>query len=134
MLATLYRYKRTETETIGVLFADGRQYFILEPPWKDNQRNISCIPAGTYKCVFMKRSSSGKYKNIYWVQDVPNRTAILIHAGNTHDHTRGCLIPGKRTGKLAGKNAVLNSRSALMDLRNIFGKSFTLEVIDGMVS
>ena len=29
------------------------------------------------------------------LQDVPNFTYILIHAGNTDEHTSGCLIVGE---------------------------------------
>ena len=40
----------TEESTIGKLFLNGETFCdTLELPWKDNQRSISCIPAGEYK-------------------------------------------------------------------------------------
>lgn len=100
----------------GTLFLADSQFQVLERPWKNNMPNRSCIPAGTFKAGFLTRSTSGKYRNIFWLKDVPGRSGILIHNGNIVDHSRGCLIIGKRRGALAGKPAVLNSRTALLEL------------------
>lgn len=88
----------------------------MEPPWKDNKQNISCIPPGEYEFVFMPKSSSGRYRNCYHIKGVPGRSEILIHGGNTVANTRGCILPGKRIGRLAGEMAVLNSKSALSEI------------------
>ena len=43
----LIRDTFTEESTIGRLFINGELFCdTLENPWKDNQRNISCIPDG----------------------------------------------------------------------------------------
>lgn len=102
--------------TLGSFYLDGEHFHILERPWRNNTRNESCIPAGSYKAQFLPRSTSGKYRNVFWLKDVPGRSGILIHSGNLVNHTRGCLIIGKRRGTLAGKPAVLNSRTALLEL------------------
>lgn len=128
----LVRFRQSQTETIGILAAGGHLFYILEPLWRGNQRNVSCIPPGKYRCVFMSRSASGKYKNCYHVQDVPDRTGVLIHAGNVADHTRGCLLPGLKLGKLDNKNAVLSSRKALDKIVQLMGDEFELEIIDGV--
>ena len=45
----LIRDTFTEESTIGRLFINGELFCdTLENPWKDNQRNISCIPKGEY--------------------------------------------------------------------------------------
>lgn len=131
--ARLLRYRRTYRETFGVFLCDGASFYILEPSWRDNKRNISCIPAGTYRVKYMHRSASGKYRRCYHVQGVPDRSGILIHCGNTYKHTRGCMLPGRRVGLLAGNNAVLNSRSALTEMVKLMGNEFELEVVDGLV-
>lgn len=51
----------------------------LELPWLDNERSISCIPAGTYDC---ERIQHPKYGHCWLVKNVPSRTGILIHTGN----------------------------------------------------
>jgi Family of unknown function (DUF5675) len=116
----------------GALIVGGEMFSVLEPPWKNNKSNISCIPSGKYVCNFMRRSSSGKYKNVYHIQHVGGRFGILIHNGNIVSHTRGCLIIGKRKGWLANRRAVLNSRTALGELADIIGeKPFKLIIVGG---
>ena len=64
----------------------------------------TCIPEGTYDIKFRKTGGFDskyreRYKNAHYgmlhLQDVPNFTYILIHAGNTDEHTSGCLIVGE---------------------------------------
>jgi hypothetical protein len=121
----------------GTLYAKDKTFQILERPWKNNTRNESCIPetgdiSKPYRAVFLSRSASGRYKNIYHIQNVPNRGGILIHQGNVVDHTRGCLIIGKKRGNLAGKLAVLNSRTALNEFVLLMEeKPFELIIVGG---
>jgi hypothetical protein len=64
-----------------------------ELPWRDNQRNVSCIPPGRYE---VKRRWSLKYKSHWILKNVPNRSYILIHVGNFMDDTQGCILVGDR--------------------------------------
>lgn len=112
------------------LVANGELFHLIERPWLNNRQNISCIPCGVYRVDYMARSSSGKYKGVYWVRDVPGRSGILIHNGNIVAHSYGCLIVGMRRGTLAGQAAVLNSRSALSSLVDVMGRhSFELHIV-----
>ena len=61
------------------------------------------IPEGTYKLDLRKtggyhRKYSKRFKNIHigmlHVLDVPGFDYILIHCGNTDEHTAGCLLVG----------------------------------------
>tara|TARA_R100001530_G_scaffold100439_2_gene69815 strand:+ start:778 stop:1191 length:414 start_codon:yes stop_codon:yes gene_type:complete len=61
------------------------------------------VPAGTYNITlrteggFNKKYSKrfpGIHKGMLWVRDVPNFEYILIHCGNTDDHSAGCLLVG----------------------------------------
>ncbi len=94
---------------------------ILERPWVFNKPFESCAPPGTYIC---KRYVSKKYplEALAWiVKDVPGRTNMLIHAGNTVKDSKGCTLPGISYGELEGEPAVLNSREALRRLNQITG-------------
>ena len=112
---TLFRMKRSDQGTRGMLVAEGFSCHTLELPWRENARSISCIPAGEYP---VEIRISPKYGKIYWVKDVPDRTFILIHSGNWagdtskgyKSHVNGCILLGKERGLLAGQWAVLNSR------------------------
>lgn len=107
---------------------DGQEFCTLEPPWLDNRRNVSCIPAGEYRCEFLAKSASGKYKDVFHLQDVPGRSGILIHNGNLVSHTKGCILLGMRHGRLAGQRAVLNSRAAMSQLGE-YKQSFELVIV-----
>ena len=114
----------------SILFAKGKIFYTLERPWLNNAQNISCIPAGIYSVVFLKRSASGKYRNIYWVQNVSGRIGILEHNGNLVVHTKGCILIGKRRGTLLNQPAVLNSRTALSEFVNLMDEQpFNLHII-----
>lgn len=87
------------TATPGILLTEvGLLALTLELPWKDNQRNISCIPLGNYRCVMVKnRTTNGGMgiKTTFEVIAVPDRDGILFHIGNTVKDTEGCILLGK---------------------------------------
>ena len=118
--------------TFGVLF-DGDIPFCLtlEREWKDNEKNISCIPRGSYLC---KRVQSPKFGDTFEVCDVPGRSHILFHRGNIEDDTHGCLVTGEEYGKYKDKVAVLSSGRAFKEFKkrteNL--EYFKLEITDGI--
>tara|TARA_R100001224_G_scaffold15250_1_gene7592 strand:- start:5984 stop:6490 length:507 start_codon:yes stop_codon:yes gene_type:complete len=103
----------TEQSTIGNLYLNGELFCdTLENPWLDNQKNISCIPKGEYKVRLRtaRESATRDYLHML-VEDVPNRSYILFHIGNTAKDTQGCIL----VGQSRQQNRVNNSRLA-MDL------------------
>ena len=121
-----------------VLYKNKLLHYVLEPPWRDNKPNESCIPGGVYTCMWHK---SPKYGFVYQITNVPKRDLILRHWGNfggdlhkgLKSNTLGCSILGKSYGYLwNGKQlqrAVLNSRSAVDEFHILMNKqSFILEV------
>ena len=106
---------------------DHAPIYTLENPKRETTKDDR-IPAGEYKCV---PYSGTKYKNVYHVQNVPNRSAILIHWGNTEKDTEGCILLGGRVGEIAGAPAVLDSRKCFERFRELIGQNeFTLVVED----
>lgn len=129
-MITLIRYVQIgDICTLGMLIVGERVFKTLELPWRDNKRNMSCIPAGEYNVDYMERSASGKYRGCFHVKNVPGRSEILIHSGNVSAHTRGCIIVGGKTGELSGQPAVLNSMSALRELGAIVERKTKMRVI-----
>lgn len=96
--------------TFGILKINKEAYCVtLEPADELNAQNISSIPAQQYTCY---RVQSPKFGNTFEVSNVPNRTKVLFHAGNTIEHTHGCILLAEHFGKLHGNGtmrAVLNS-------------------------
>jgi len=98
--------------TFGILKIQKKVFCVtLEPPDIENNRNVSSIPAQQYIC---KRMSSS-YGETFKVMDVPNRTQVLLHPGNTKFHTQGCILLAQYFGKLKGNRAVLNSGKTFKD-------------------
>jgi hypothetical protein len=92
--------------TNGLLFIDGVfECYTLEDQYQAVKvMHETCIPEGTYDIKFRKTGGfhakySARYKNAHYgmlhLQDVPGFTYILIHTGNTDEHTSGCLIVGE---------------------------------------
>ncbi|MDE0724578.1 MAG: DUF5675 family protein [Alphaproteobacteria bacterium] len=129
--ATLQRAHSSADVTLGMMQVHDAKHpplYTLENPWKENKRNVSCIPAGVYTCV---KHHGKKYKDVWRLENVKDRSAILIHAGNTASDTEGCILVGMVAGEYKQNPAVLHSRDAIEKLQNIFGDApFTLEVID----
>lgn len=76
--------------TQGQLLVGNRVFDTLELPWKENQKNISRIPPGTYTFQKIKRTTNGK--NAIWLRDVKGRSEILIHHGTKPTETQGCIL------------------------------------------
>lgn len=129
--AVLIRTQNTPTHTRGVFCICGEVFFTIEPPWRNNRRNESCIPPGEYTCVFLPRSASGKYRDVFHVTNVPDRSGVLIHNGNLAKHSKGCIIIGSAPGVLGGVEAVLLSRKALRQLGRVTSRRpFKLRIIN----
>jgi len=118
-----------EHGTFGVLL-DGKIPFAvtLEPPWKDNQVNVSCILDGEFAC---RRVMSPKYGSTFEVADVFGRSHILFHWGNTERNTQGCILVGEEYGELSGKPSILSSKRGFNEFLQRLGGSdeFKLTIV-----
>ena len=50
---------------------------------------------GGYDARYQKKYGTTWHKGMLELQDVPNFKYILIHTGNTDEHTAGCLLVGE---------------------------------------
>lgn len=84
--------------TTGRLLVEGEHFcWTLEPPWQDNQTDISCIPCGTYDVKWLWSNHFKRF--LPHIADVPGRQNIMIHALNQVSETEGCIGLGdKETG------------------------------------
>jgi len=88
----------------------------LEPADLENAPDVSSIPAQQYTC---RRHSSPRHGECFKIMDVPERTDVLIHKGNTISDTLGCPVLGSSHGALTeGDRAVLNSGAAFRRFMN----------------
>jgi hypothetical protein len=101
--------KSDKLPTYGVLIrgSDGVPFALtLERPWLNNERRVSCIPAGTYRCI---RHTAPKFGNTYWIQDVPGRSEILFHKGAIAAHSAGCVLVGEQFNPVLGEDGITAS-------------------------
>jgi hypothetical protein len=126
-----YQIKRVSSNnhgTFGVFLKDGLPLCVtLEETWLNNEKSISCIPAGVYE---VESYSGTKYKEVWIVKNVPNRSAILIHWGNTEKNTAGCILMGRRFETFSGLRGIAESLMTIAMLRKILPRRFSLEIQD----
>ena len=128
MKLTLIRDTETEESITGRLYADGTFLcYTLENDWKDNEPRVSCVPEGTYG---LDMKDYGRYWERYQpleipiLQDVPNRSQILISPGNYPKDTLGCIL----VGETRGKDFVGNSRNTWKKIHKYFVESNEIEI------
>ena len=109
MKLKVLRFSSQEDSTSGLLFREdskGLEFlcYTLEDEYrKEKVYSETRIPAGKYNLTLREVGSfHGRYKKRFpdihkgmlWVRNVPNFEYILIHCGNTDNHTAGCLLLG----------------------------------------
>jgi hypothetical protein len=105
------------------------QFATLELPFLANARKISCIPPGTYK---VDKRRSERFGSHFHITDVANRNLILMHVGNYHFNSTGCILVGREHKDINrdGLLDVVNSTVTMHDLVRICPLSFELEIIN----
>ena len=126
----LIRDTFTKKSVIGELFLNGERFCdTLELPYKDNQRSVSCIPAGQYKVRLRlpRESATRDYVHLL-VQDVPNRDYILFHRGNSSKDTRGCILVGQGSQQDVVHNSTLAMDLLVKEIINLGGEKINLTI------
>ena len=102
------RYSSGADSTLGLLFEngpEGREFlaYTLEDEFREEKLSAETrIPEGTYDIKlrtvggfhsrYAAKFGTPWHKGMLHVQDVPAFEYILIHTGNTDEHTMGCLL------------------------------------------
>lgn len=131
----LQRLESTDQGTFGKIKTEQAEFYTLELPWRNNESNISCIPAGIYRC-HMTMSAKMK-KMLYLVDGTGKRTGIRIHSANLagsieagfHSQLNGCIAIGEKLGLMGKQKALLLSSSGVRKFtQDMDHKPFVLEV------
>ena len=109
MKLKVLRFSSQEDSTSGLLFLENEQgleflCYTLEDESRDLKiKGETRVPAGIYEIKLRteggfhekyKKRFGGLHKGMLHVTNVPNFEWILIHTGNTDEHTAGCLLVG----------------------------------------
>jgi hypothetical protein len=134
MLASLVRLNSSaEHATLGAFRVYGSPIFLtLELPDRNNEKNKSRIPAGDYVCrrVRDRVTVGGMHiAETFEVCDVPGRTGVLFHIGNSMKDTQGCILPGRC---ITGPNFLTDSAIAFeLLLKTLEGvDEFRLSIVE----
>jgi hypothetical protein len=136
----IFRTAENDTQTRGVIIVKNESgswrlpetFCTLELPWRDNRRNISRIPAGEYEAI--KYYSPKHKRTVILLLDVPERTNIEIHPGNTIDDTTGCIVVGSAWGEINndGNPDVTRSKQAMDRLLYLLPGEFRVKIWDSL--
>ena len=105
------RFSSESDSTNGILFdssntLDGKKflcYTLEDEERKSKVKGETRIPAGSYKIKIRevggfhskyKKRFGTTHRGMLHIVDVPGFEYILIHCGNTDEHTAGCLLLG----------------------------------------
>jgi hypothetical protein len=130
MRVTLLRVGQSERGTFGVLRYGPVPFALtLEEPWRNNEVGVSCIPPGRYVC---QRVRSPKFGDTFEVTQVPDRTHILFHKGNTLDDTQGCILVAEEFSGTFDKPRVVSSQRGFSELLALVDgqAAFELDVLE----
>lgn len=135
--ALLQRMESGDQGTFGRIVAGGLSLYTGELPDRENAPNVSCVPAGTYRCTFTHSPRFGRH--LYLLGAVPARAGVRVHPANLmgdaamgyRSQLNGCISLGEKLGWMDGQKALLLSAPAVRRLESVFGGlAFELEIRD----
>jgi len=121
MKLQVVRHQFGTDATCGILYINGSfECYTLEDQYQAVKvMHETCIDDGEYEIKFKKWGGfhkkyqeryGGDHYGMLHVQNVPNFSDILIHTGNTDEHTSGCLLLGETQQDLdMGKDGFIGS-------------------------
>lgn len=125
------RIREGKDSTLGAMKVDGMpNHFILEDTDRGLDQSMpldeiqklkvkgrTAIPTGRYQITVTHSPRFGRMMPI--LLNVPGYSGIRIHSGNRHEHTDGCLLPGRTYNKVDEDYMVFSSRSATEQLYDL---------------
>lgn len=126
ILLEVYRYSSQSDSTLGILsdISSIEKKEFLAYTIEDEKRDVKVkhetrIPPETYKVTlrtvggfnsrYLEKYGPEFHKGMLWIRDVPNFEYILIHCGNTDDHTSGCLLVGDSSTQNISKSGFIGN-------------------------
>lgn len=132
MKGLLLRNESTNSSTTGKLILpwikEHPTIYTMEKAWKDNKKNISCIPIGIYVCKpHVTINRKGIKRDTWQLQNVKDRSGINFDIANYAHELLGCIAVG--FGIADNKQQMItNSANAMGYLLTNIGKNTTWEL------
>lgn len=130
------RFETSDQGTFGKILVGEKWLYTGELPWRENKNNISCVPCGTYKCIF---TFSPRFKRVMCliIDNSKKRLGLRVHSANYMgdkdkgylSQLNGCISLGEKFGILNGQKAVVISSPAIRYFESLYkNKIFNLEI------
>lgn len=124
----IWKYDRSQ---IGLVYpVITNPIFVLELPWRDNKKGISCIQNGIYKCVRKSSTKNRDWKEAFYIENVNDRENVIFgHIGNDPEDSKGCMLFGLYHDR---PNHIKDSRAAIYQWRDAMKpyNEFELEITE----
>jgi hypothetical protein len=102
----LRRFRYLEQEILGTVIVFDQHGQILfdgmsiELAYRDNMRNMSCVPSGDYPLVL---EHSNRFDELLWeIKGVPERSECKFHVANYYRQINGCIGLGREHADVDG--------------------------------
>jgi hypothetical protein len=133
MNITLKRTQSDDTCTRGIIMLeDGTTIYSLELPWKNNEKDVSCVPSGVYQLI---PYTSPKHDSTWYLENAElgvggygvERSFCEIHSANWARQLEGCIALGLEDQPMfdpiegAVVPAVEQSMLAINRIKNVLG-------------
>lgn len=131
----LERFSYSPTGTFGILTYGDFKCFSVERAWKNNERFVSCIPDGEYKCSWYNSPRFGRTLAVIGgtVSLFPSprhqRSAILFHLGNWPHNFEGCIGLGREYTCVSGQIGVTSSRDTVNQFLSLFEDKDNIDLV-----
>ena len=119
----LHRKRYSDKQVIGTMDVYHYNDFLfslatLEQDWNNNEISKSCVPPGFYQ---VSHWDSNRFGDSFILLNTSPRSHILIHSGNYHTSTEGCILVGLTHDDINGDGYidVSSSRDAMDKLREV---------------
>lgn len=103
----------------------------LERGWRNNEKNVSCVPKGTYKVVL---EYSPRFNMDLWeLKDVVDRSECKFHSANYWHQLNGCIALGLKLKDINkdGYIDITNSKDTMSGFHtSLKGKNEALLIIN----
>lgn len=120
------------------LLVQGRTFYTVEKPWRDNRPFESCVPLGDYRLVWAPTTTKVPPQfdghTWYMVGDTVDvrqsdklRWGCAWHIGATDEDVQGCAAPGRALGMIKSRHSdkrrwgVTGSTDTMLELLQLLG-------------
>ena len=125
----LRRFYQDERQTLGTLTVGATTLFTIEPPPRNNQPNLSCIPEGRYRMTIVDVDGEKRIR-LDGAMIRGERTLINIEVANFASELGGCIGVGEGVQAQSLSNHLFMTTDSQAAWDRLLAKLAQLEVTD----